>query len=47
MFHPPAGVLADLDALGDAARREYVSGMAEVIKAGFIADPVILEPGRA
>jgi 3-dehydroquinate synthase len=42
-FHPPAGVLADLDALATLPRREYVSGMAEVIKAGFIADPAILE----
>ena len=41
-FHPPSGVLADLDSLGTLPRREYVSGMAEVIKAGFIADPVIL-----
>jgi 3-dehydroquinate synthase len=41
-FHPPAGVLADLDALATLPRREYVSGMAEVIKAGFIADPAIL-----
>jgi 3-dehydroquinate synthase len=42
-FHPPAGVLADLDSLATLPRREYVSGMAEVIKAGFIADPVILD----
>jgi 3-dehydroquinate synthase len=41
-FHPPAGVLADLTALRTLPRREYVSGLAEVIKAGFIADPVIL-----
>jgi len=41
-FHPPAGVLADLDALATLPRREYVSGLAEVIKAGFIADPAIL-----
>jgi 3-dehydroquinate synthase len=41
-FHPPAGVLADLDALRTLPPREYVSGMAEVIKAGFIADPAIL-----
>ena len=27
-------------------RREYVSGLAEVIKAGFIADPAILGPDR-
>jgi 3-dehydroquinate synthase len=42
-FHPPAGVLADLDTLATLPPREYVSGMAEVIKAGFIADPVILD----
>jgi len=42
-FHPPAGVLADLDVLATLPRREYVSGMAEVIKAGFIADPAILD----
>ena len=42
-FHPPAGVLADLDALTTLPAREYVSGLAEVIKAGFIADPVILD----
>jgi 3-dehydroquinate synthase len=42
-FHPPAGVLADLAALRTLPRREYVSGLAEVIKAGFIADPVILD----
>ena len=42
-FHPPGGVLADLAALGTLPRREYVSGLAEVIKAGFIADPVILD----
>ena len=42
-FHPPAGVLADLEALASLPAHEYVSGMAEVIKAGFIADPVILD----
>ena len=42
-FHPPAGVLADLDALATLPRREYVSGLAEVIKAGFVADPAILD----
>ncbi len=42
-FHPPAGVLADLDTLASLPAGEYVSGMAEVIKAGFIADPVILD----
>jgi 3-dehydroquinate synthase len=42
-FHPPAGVLADLAALSSLPAAQYVSGLAEVIKAGFIADPVILE----
>ncbi len=42
-FHPPAGVLADLTALATLPGREYVTGLAEVIKAGFIADPVILD----
>jgi 3-dehydroquinate synthase len=42
-FHPPAGVLADLDALATLPRADYASGLAEVIKAGFIADPVILD----
>jgi len=41
-FHPPAGVLADLSALASLPAAEYRSGLAEVIKAGFIADPVIL-----
>jgi 3-dehydroquinate synthase len=42
-FHPPAGVLADLAALESLPAGEYVSGLAEVIKAGFVADPVILD----
>ncbi|MEU9711761.1 MULTISPECIES: 3-dehydroquinate synthase [unclassified Streptomyces] len=42
-FHPPAGVLCDLAALASLPVHDYVSGMAEVIKAGFIADPVILD----
>jgi 3-dehydroquinate synthase len=42
-FHPPAGVLADLAALATLPPAEYASGLAEVIKAGFIADPVILD----
>jgi 3-dehydroquinate synthase len=42
-FHPPAGVLADVTALATLPAAEYVSGLAEVIKAGFIADPVILD----
>jgi 3-dehydroquinate synthase len=42
-FHPPAGVLCDLTALETLPRHDYVSGLAEVVKAGFIADPVILD----
>ena len=42
-FHPPAGVLCDLDMLATLPPQEFVSGMAEVIKCGFIADPVILD----
>jgi len=42
-FHPPVGVLCDLAALDSLPVNDYVSGLAEVIKAGFIADPVILE----
>ncbi len=41
-FHPPAGVLCDLAALETMPRNDYVSGLAEVVKAGFIADPEIL-----
>jgi len=42
-FHPPAGVLCDLSALATLPRQEYVSGLAEVVKTGFIADPVIVD----
>ncbi|NUU30222.1 3-dehydroquinate synthase [Arthrobacter sp. C9C5] len=43
VFHPPAGVLADLDTLDTLPKNEMISGMAEVIKCGFIADPAILD----
>jgi 3-dehydroquinate synthase len=42
-FYPPAGVLADVTALATLPPAEYASGLAEIIKAGFIADPVILD----
>lgn len=42
-FHPPAGVLCDLVALETLPPHDYVGGLAEVVKAGFIADPAILE----
>jgi 3-dehydroquinate synthase len=42
-FHPPAGVLCDLDTLRTLPRAELVSGMAEVVKTGFVGDPQVLE----
>ncbi|MFL6137818.1 MAG: 3-dehydroquinate synthase [Frankiaceae bacterium] len=42
-FHPPAGVACDLDALRTLPAPEIASGLAEVVKAGFVADPAILE----
>ena len=41
-FHEPAGVLCDLDFLATLPAEELVSGLAEVVKCGFIADPEIL-----
>lgn len=41
-FHPPAGVLCDLATLLSVPRDDYVAGLAEIIKGGFIADPAIL-----
>ena len=42
-FHEPSGVLCDLDVLETLPRADLVAGLAEVVKAGFIADPRILE----
>jgi 3-dehydroquinate synthase len=42
-FHPPAAVLADTDALAGLSEAEFRSGMAEVVKCGFIADGAILD----
>ena len=42
-FHEPAGVLCDLDVLATLPRADLVAGLAEVVKAGFIADPGILD----
>ncbi|MFC4602702.1 3-dehydroquinate synthase [Rhodococcus kronopolitis] len=42
-FHEPSAVLVDLATLETVPRNEIVAGMAEVIKTGFIADPVILD----
>jgi 3-dehydroquinate synthase len=42
-FYQPRGVLVDLATLQTLPRNELVAGMAEIVKAGFIADPVILD----
>ncbi|WP_159941209.1 MULTISPECIES: 3-dehydroquinate synthase [unclassified Nocardiopsis] len=42
-FHPPAGVLCDLATLPSLPRADYIGGLAEVVKAGFIEDPVICD----
>ncbi|WP_116049224.1 3-dehydroquinate synthase [Amycolatopsis palatopharyngis] len=43
IFHEPAAVLVDLATLETLPPNELVAGMAEIVKAGFIADPRILE----
>ena len=42
-FHPPAGVVCDLSLLETLPAADYVAGLAEVVKCGFIADPAILD----
>ncbi len=42
-FHEPTGVLCDLATLETLPRAELVAGLGEVVKCGFIADPVILD----
>ena len=41
-FYEPVGVICDLETLTDLPVAELRSGMAEVVKCGFIADPEIL-----
>jgi 3-dehydroquinate synthase len=41
-FHPPAGVVCDLGTLATLPVNDLVSGLAEVVKCGFIADEAIL-----
>jgi 3-dehydroquinate synthase len=41
-FHEPAGVLCDLTFLETLPAAELRSGLAEVVKCGFVADPEIL-----
>lgn len=42
-FHEPSGVICDLGTLRTLPRPEFVSGLGEVVKCGFIADPAILD----
>lgn len=42
-FHEPVGVVCDLALLRTLPQVDYVAGLAEVLKAGFIVDPVILD----
>jgi len=42
-FFAPRAVLCDLDLLASLPRNEILAGYAEVVKAGFIAEPEILE----
>ncbi|WP_239377124.1 3-dehydroquinate synthase [Frankia sp. Cj5] len=42
-FHHPLAVLCDLATLATLPASEHASGLAEVVKAGFIADPAILD----
>lgn len=42
-FYPPDAVFCDLQALATMPQAEYVTGLAEVVKCGFIADPQILD----
>jgi len=42
-FHAPRAVLCDLDLLDTLPRNEILAGFAEIAKAGFIAEPEILE----
>ena len=42
-FWPPAAVLCELGTLRTLPENELLTGMAEVVKCGFIADPEILD----
>ena len=41
-FYPPQAVIADLDVLAGLDQKEILTGFAEVVKCGFIAEPEIL-----
>jgi 3-dehydroquinate synthase len=42
-FHEPKAVIVDLDTLETLPKLELISGFAEIVKCGFIADPAILD----
>ncbi|MGE5831185.1 MAG: 3-dehydroquinate synthase [Micromonosporaceae bacterium] len=42
-FHPPAAVFSDLSTLETLPPADLAAGLAEVVKCGFIADPVVLD----
>ncbi|WP_194948137.1 3-dehydroquinate synthase [Actinomyces trachealis] len=42
-FHPPTTVVCDLDSLKGLPAEELRAGLGEVVKCGFILDPVILD----
>ncbi len=42
-FHPPKLVLADPQLLKTLPEAEFISGMAEVVKHGIIADPELFD----
>ncbi|WP_108252121.1 3-dehydroquinate synthase [Planctomonas deserti] len=42
-FYAPAAVLVDFDLLASLPRNEILAGFAEIVKAGFIAEPEILD----
>jgi len=42
-FYAPSAVVVDLDTLDTIPRNEILAGFAEIVKAGFIAEPEILD----
>ena len=42
-FYAPSAVLVDLDLLSTLSKNEILAGSAEIVKAGFIAEPEILD----
>lgn len=46
-IHEPAGVLCDLATLETLPRNDLIAGLAEVVKVGFVGDPVIVDLVRA